>query len=377
MEKTENDAIEDEDTSSDGVGIIHPFKPGDIEIHSPPFTIGSLMDKIEYGDINMNVDFQRSGNLWTPEKQSRLIESILLGLPLPAFYFDTSSRAWDIIDGLQRCCSIQNFCVNKTLKLTGLEYLDLDGQGFDDFDRPLLRSIIQCPITVHQLKKSPPNVRYILFKRLNTGGLVLTPQEIRNAIYQGKATKGLEELSKIVVEFFKMAKGQFSTNRMQDKDFACRFVAFYLTDYTKYTPDLDSFLNSTMNLLEKADIESIKRDLRKALQLAIDIFGTEAFRKKIKTAKRSPINKAYFEVIAVNFARLNSKDEKSLRQHSELFKDNLIKMMRSKRYENSLAVTGNKDSVIIRFSWFQEVMQNSIKGLKIRVNKDDNKIEII
>jgi hypothetical protein len=117
--------IDDEDTSSDDEIIIHPFKPNEIDIDTPPFTVGYLMDKIEHGEINMNTDFQRRGNLWSPEKQSRLIESILLGLPLPAFYFDTSSPAWDIIDGLQRCCSIQNFCVTKTLKLTGLEFFHL------------------------------------------------------------------------------------------------------------------------------------------------------------------------------------------------------------------------------------------------------------
>ena len=103
------------------------------------------------------------GNLWTPEKQSRLIESILLGLPLPAFYFDTNSKVWDIIDGLQRCCSIQNFCVEKTLKLTGLEFLDMNGLGFDNLDRILQRSIITRQITVNLLKKSPDNVRNILF----------------------------------------------------------------------------------------------------------------------------------------------------------------------------------------------------------------------
>jgi hypothetical protein len=374
--KEEIREIEDEDTSSDDGVITHPFKPNEIEIETPPFTVGYLIDRITHGEINMNTDFQRRGNLWDDKKQSRLIESILLGLPLPAFYFDTSSAAWDIIDGLQRCCSIQNFCVNKTLKLEGLEYLDMNGQGFDDLDRTLVRSIIMRPITVNLLKKSPRNVRHILFSRLNKDALVLTPQEIRNAIYQGKAVKGLEELS-TMPEFLKATENKISTKRMEDKDFVCRFVAFYLTDFNKYTPDLDKFLNSAMDLLEKADIEQIKKDFKKALLLAIDIFGPDAFRKRInKKDPRSKINKAYFEVITVNFSKLNSKDIKLLQQNSELLKDNLIKLMQSKRYNNSLAVTGNKDSVIYRFSWFQQVLQASIKGLKIGV-KNDNKIETI
>ena len=363
IEKT-NSEVEEEDTSSDEGIIIHPFKPNEIEIDTPAFSVGYLMDKIEHEEINMNTDFQRGGNLWSPEKQSRLIESILLGLPLPAFYFDTYSIKWDIIDGLQRCCSIQNFCVDKKLKLIGLEYLEtMNGLGFEDLDRTLQRSIIMRPITVNLLKKSPRNVRYILFKRLNTGGLVLTPYEIRNAIYQGKATETINELSRIP-EFLNATQKIIPTNRMQDKDFVCRFVAFYLTDYTKYVPDLDSFLNRGMELLEKMDTEPIKQDFRKAMQLAIDIFGNDAFRKRIdKNAFRRPINKAYFEVITANFSKLNNRDEENLRLNSELFKNNLIILMNYQRYNDSLSRgTGTKDSVNIRFSFFQDVIKESIKG---------------
>src|SRR5690554_5016692 len=217
--------IEIEDTSSGDDIIIHPFNPNEIEIETPPYTVGYLMDNIEHNEINMNTDFQRSGNLWSEDKQSRLIESILLGLPLPAFYFDTSNNPWDIIDGLQRCCSIQNFCVKKTLQLKGLEFLGyrngeqyLEGKSFDDLDRTLQRSIITRPITINKLKKADKNVRYVLFKRLNTGGLELTSAEIRNAVFQGVPADTLKELSEI--QEFKNATGnRISFKRMEDRDF--------------------------------------------------------------------------------------------------------------------------------------------------------------
>ena len=214
--------IDNEDTSSGKVTITHPFNPNEIEIETPPYTVGYLIDRIEHDEINMNTDFQREGNLWSPDKQSRLIESILLGLPLPAFYFDTTNPQWDIVDGLQRCCSIENFCVKKTLKLTGLEFLGekdgktyLEGAGFDDLDRTLQRSIITRPITVNLIKKAHRNIRFILFKRLNTGGLELTPQEIRNAVYQGKAADTIKHLAQL--EDFKRATDwKVPFNRMQD-----------------------------------------------------------------------------------------------------------------------------------------------------------------
>ena len=370
------DTVEDEDIHYNKASLDRPFRPNEIQIETPPFTIGYLMDRIEHGEINMNTDFQREGNLWRPQQQSRLIESILLGLPLPAFYFDTSPEAWDIIDGLQRCCSIQNFCVSKTLKLSGLEYLPMNGLGFDDLDRPTQRIIITRPIDVNLLKKSPANVRYILFKRLNTEGLTLKPPEIRNAIYRGVATKALAELATLP-EFVTATCGKISTKRMEDKDFVCRFVAFYLTDYNNYTPSLDEFLNSSMELLSNADIKKLKQDFSKALSLATEIFGEDAFRKRTQAdAQRHPINKAYFEVITVSFSKLSNKEQQSLRKHSELFKENLLELMNNKRFFSSLSATGTPDSVHIRFSWFQQVMQKSIAGKIIRIG-DDNKIKAV
>lgn len=374
--------IEDEDTSSGNVPITYPFNPNEIEIETPPYTVGYLIDRMEHNEINMNTDFQRGGNLWSDDKQSRLIESILLGLPLPAFYFDTVNPQWDIVDGLQRCCSIENFCVKKTLKLTGLEFLGqmdgrpyLEGGGFDDLDRTLQRSIITRPITVNLIKRAKRNIRFILFKRLNTGGLELTPQEIRNAVYQGKAADTIKYLANLD-EFKNATGGKIPSNRMQDCDFVSRFIAFYLINYADYKPGLDDFINLSMDLLEKADTNLLESDFKRSLKLAVDIFDNDAFRKRTnKKDYRSPVNKAYFEVITVSFSKLNDNEENLVRNNCELFKDNLIEMMNNYRYRNAFSGgTGKKDSVTIRFSWFQQVLQKSINGIKIKVS-DDNKIE--
>ena len=377
--------IEIEDTSSEqDKRITYPFNPNDIEIETPPFTIGYLIDRMEHGEINMNTDFQREGNLWTEEQQSRLIESILLGLPLPAFYFDTANKQWDIIDGLQRCCAIENFCVKKTLRLRGLEFLAekdgkqyLEGLGFDDLDRELQRSIITRPITINLIKKAPRSIRFILFKRLNTGGLELKPQEIRNAVYQGYAADTIKNMAKLQ-EFIQATGKRIPTKRMEDRDFVSRFVAFYLIDYSEYQPGLDDFINSSMELLEKKENQLIERDFKESLNLAYKIFREDAFRKRTDSReKRRPINKAYFEVITVLFAKLSDQNKRELLNHKDLFKENLMTLMANDRYSNSLSRgTGTKDSVNIRFSWFEQVLFKSINGIKIRIS-NDNKIEDI
>lgn len=375
--------IEKEDTSSgQDATITYPFNPNYIEIETPPFTIGYLIDRMEYEEINMNADFQREGNLWTEEQQSRLIESILLGLPLPAFYFDTANKQWDIIDGLQRCCAIENFCVKKTLRLQNLEFLAekdgkqyLEGLGFDDLDRELQRSIITRPITVNLIKKAPRNIRFILFKRLNTGGLELKPQEIRNAVYQGYAANTIKNMAKSQ-EFIQATGERIPTKRMEDRDFVSRFVAFYLIDYLEYQPGLDEFINSSMELLEKKETQSIERDFKESLKLAYEIFQEDAFRKRTDPKeKRRPINKAYFEVITVTLAKLSDQNKRELLNHKDLFKENLMTLMANDRYSNSLSRgTGTKDSVNIRFSWFEQVLNKSINGKNIKIS-DDNKIE--
>lgn len=374
--------VEPEDTTSGTDSITHPFNPNEIEIDTPPFTIGYLIDRMEHDEINMNSEFQREGNLWSPVTQSRLIESILLGLPLPAFYFDTSNPKWDIIDGLQRCCSIENFCVKKELRLTGLEFLKekngvpyLEGKSFDELDRTLQRSIIIRPITVNLIKKAHKDVRYILFKRLNTGGLKLEDPEIRNAVYQGIPADTIKVMA--MLDEFKMATGgKIPSKRMEDRDFVSRFIAFYLKDFSKYQPGLDSFINSTMEIVEKTDGDKLINDFKSALELAVRVFGNEAFRKRTNHIhKKRPLNKAYFEVITATFSKLSPEEKSLVIEKSNLLKENLITLMNVPRYSNSLSGgTGTKDSVNIRFSWFKQVLTKSMNGQKIKISHD-NKIE--
>ena len=188
-QKTENDEIESEDTSSEL--ITTPFSPNDIKLSSPPMNLGDLIDMIQHNWINFGTEYQREANLWDNRKQSRLIESILLGLRLPAFYFEeVSKRKWNIIDGLQRCSAIYNFCIDKTLTLSDLEFLgdNFNNKNYTELPFETVRDIRMLPITVNLLSAGvPDNVKYILFKRLNTGGVELTPQEIRNAMFQGRA----------------------------------------------------------------------------------------------------------------------------------------------------------------------------------------------
>jgi hypothetical protein len=370
----ESPEIESEDTSC-FEPITQPFSPSDIKLSTPPMNMGDIIDAIEYKYIDFDTDYQREENLWNDIKQSQLIESIMLGLRLPAFYFEeVSKKQWRIIDGLQRCCAIRNFCIDKTLKLTGLEFLTkYNGYKFDDFPFDIKRDIRMLPVTVNVLESGTPDeVKYVLFKRLNTGGIQLSPQEIRNAVYIGKAIDIVKEMSKYE-EFTSATMNNIPTLRKQDMDFISRFVSFYLVGYQNYQlSDLDNFINSCMKGLKEGkydhEIESMKLNFKKAMKLAKLIFEEDAFRKRTDvTAPRNRLNKAYFEVISVGLAKLSDVETNQLLIHKDLFKQNLIaEMSRNKSYNDSFSGgTAQKDSVKKRFSVFNEILSKSMNGITI------------
>lgn len=95
--------------------VMHPFNPTDIDIVVEPKSLDALIKRIQHNEIDMNTDFQRHAELWDNRKMSRLIESILIRFPLPAFYFDASDENnWLIVDGLQRLSTIRKFVLDKS-----------------------------------------------------------------------------------------------------------------------------------------------------------------------------------------------------------------------------------------------------------------------
>ena len=356
----ENGSIIDREDDSSGP-ITVPYKPSDIRIDTHPMNLGDLIEMIDAKWINFDTEYQRLQNLWSEDVQSRFIESILLGLRLPAFYFEeVTRREWNIIDGLQRCCAIRNFCVDKTFKLSGLEFLgkDFDGKGYDDFPFEVRRDVRMLPVTVNILERgTPPSVKYILFKRLNTAGVTLKPQEIRTAMYQS-VVPVLRRMTESP-DFIRVTGGKISPKRQDDKDFVSRFIAFYLQGFDAYKPDadLDSFVNDGMEILSKkvevksSSVEAMEKEFSRALCIAEKIFGEDAFRKRLnKNDSRKPLNKAYFEVLTVTFSKLSDEEASFLIKQKELLQANLIRLMNRPVFLTSISTgTGMHDRVQTRF----------------------------
>lgn len=371
----EENKVEEEIVGNDPITV--PFDPNLIRIRRDPFTLGELIDKIEYDEVNFMTAFQRRSDLWDKTQQSRLIESVLLRLPLPAFYFDEiieyeddiekRKTIWQVIDGLQRCSVFKHFIVEKTFPLENLEFLaQFNGRCYVDLPRELQRRISQTPITVYVVEKGTPDeVKFNIFKRINTGGLILTPQEIRHAMNQGIPADFVAELA-ILDDFRNATCGIIKTDRMEDRDFITRYVSFYLQNYTSYQPDLDGFMNrgmSKIKLLSDTERAEMKSRFIKSMQTAIKLFDDDAFRKRTNVYdRRKPINKALFEVQSVIYAKMSDSQLQLLVNKKNVFKHKFIQLNNDEKFRYAISSgTGQKDSVVRRFSEFKRIIEETIE----------------
>jgi hypothetical protein len=386
-----DNGIDIEREENDGVVIEVPFNPADIKISTQPLTLGDLIERLEYKEIKIFSDFQRLPDLWNNTKKSRLIETILLRLPIPTFYFDgKDDNKWEVIDGLQRISSLRSFVLQKTLVLENLEFLkEYNGLTYDQLPREFQRRIKTFPITVYILEKgTPDDVKYNIFSRLNQGGLVLTAQELRNALHQGKPAELIADLVRGVKDeykqddepeiiareateegklFVKVTRNCIPKRRMEDRDFATRFVSFYLIDYNDYMPDMDSFMSKGMKKIDSMTNEQIaelKTDYKKALNTAWDIFENDAFRKRFNTEDpRKPINKAIFDSLSVNLAKLPEERCKKLIIKKELFRNKFIALHNNadKKFQRSLTQgTALKANVLQRFTDIKTIIEETL-----------------
>ncbi|WP_304241648.1 DUF262 domain-containing protein [Phocaeicola plebeius] len=349
--------------------ITKPFNPNEIDVDISTVNLGSLIEQLENDEIDLQPDFQRAADVWDNVKKSRLIESILLGLPLPSFYFseDPRSQKLSIIDGLQRICAIRDFILKKDepLKLEGLQFLkNFEGMTYSQLARPEVKRIKSLKITMNTLRKGTPlDVKYIIFQRVNTAGEPLTPQEMRHALNQGPAAEFIKELANM--ESFKKATNySVKSKRMQDRDFVNRFIAFFI-GYQDYMGDLDMFLNDKMGELNKmtpTQRDGIRDSFDKAMKCCYQIFKNDTFRKRYSvTDKRKPISKSVYDTLSVNIAWLSDEEQLMLLKRAEVFKTGMIRLFNDERFNFSISTgTGQKYNVDLRFTMVKSLIKEII-----------------
>lgn len=346
------------------VDPLEPFNPKDIDIVVEPKSLDILIERIKFDEIDMYTDFQRHADLWDNVKMSRLIESVLIRFPLPPFYFDASDdKKWLIVDGLQRLSAIRKFLIDKKLRLTGLEFLtDLNGQGYDKLHRDYQRRIKECPVTVYLIKPgTPANVKYSVFRRINTGGITLNNQEIRNAMAKPEDRKLLERLAKHPSMLATM--GDLS-KRMMDQELVLRFWAFYRFDYLepKNKKAIALFLDKAMDEFKWSDSEyrvEFEKTFDKAITRCHRLLGETAFEKQqAEESRRRRKNSTLFEVWMVTLAKLSEADFESLETNKDFFKEELTKLLQDNDFISAITFATQKElHVRIRYDKLNQFLE--------------------
>ncbi|KFE34654.1 DUF262 domain-containing protein [Thioclava atlantica] len=356
----------------DDLQIAEPFNPDDIDVTTRSMTIDLLLSRIRSKAIDLEPDFQRRRGIWTDRQQSRLIESLLLRIPLPTLYAaEDEEEDWAIVDGIQRLTTITRFiepeAIGETpLSLTGMEYLgeSFNGKFFADLPARLKRRLRETELVVHVIRHgTPQEVKFNIFARINTGGMPLSAQELRHALIPGKSRHFLGRLAGL--EAFKQATTySIRDERMADREMVLRFVAFSMTrpeDFRAY--DFDRFLGDAMreiNRLDDAGLQRLEHSFIRAMDSAREIFGQDAFRKRYReTDARFPINKALFETIAVSLANLSDSElERCILRQDEV-RRRMMEAMQDREFESAISQgTGGIGKVRKRFETVSKMLKD-------------------
>ncbi|MGH3770734.1 MAG: DUF262 domain-containing protein [Pseudonocardiaceae bacterium] len=362
------------DDSALAEDINNPFDPEKIDVVTRTLAVDYLLSRIRTQLMDLQPDFQRRAGIWTNKAKSRLIESLLLRIPIPTLYaVETEDGSWSIVDGVQRLAAIAEFVEPvvigaQPLQLTDLEYLDkCEGMFFDDLPGRLQARLREAELVVHLLRRGTPEaVKFNIFSRLNTRGLRLSAQELRHALIPGKARRYLKEWAESSA-FLDATGRSIRGDRMADREMVLRFVAFRLTEPESYvSQDFDEFLRDAMKALNRfspAEVDRLEHDFTIAMVTARDTFGMHAFRKRNPGGGggRFPVNKALFEAVSVNLAALSEQQRQCLLERKDKIDEKFMGLMGDVDFQIAISQgTGDVAKVKRRFRRIQELFAEVI-----------------
>lgn len=319
----QNDEIDDKDGVDDagtisydtdgemGKETIYPAR--NIKIDRVQFSIFELKRRYDRGNICLDPDFQRN-EVWNMRQKSELVESVVMGIPLPLIYLaETVEGKLVIVDGRQRLTTFFRY-LNNEFALSGLKIMtELNSCRFqdlekDDTKRKYAVEIEDFQLVIQIIKyPTPDRVRFDIFDRVNRGGTPLNNQEMRNALYQGPATRFLNELAES--EAFKKATGNsISPLHMKDKYIILRALSFYLMNQGElkkktgelvvYRSDIEEFLGLSMdylNWIEEERRRVLVKFFLRVMGSCYQKLGEDAFRIPTDGGRRRPVSMTLFE----------------------------------------------------------------------------------
>jgi hypothetical protein len=377
------------DETEDDVGAVDPSLLGKSVVTGTDWTSDTILKQLEKGNIVLDPVFQRR-DAWNDKRKSKFIESLILGLPIPQIVLAESQEnrgTFIVIDGKQRLLALQRFAGKLTepnqiaLKLSGLTVRqDLNGTAFNQmqseahlssylsaFENSTIRTVV---VRNWQNEK----VLYVIFHRLNTTSVPLSPQELRQALHPGDFLRFAAKYSEKSTGLWRVLNLTKPDFRMRDVELLVRYFA-YKNSVEDYPGNLKEFLDATCKSLNKSwkqrkdELREQAEELEKAIEAVYKIFGpTSAFRKWDGNNFERRFNRALFDVMVYYFSQKQVRKAaieerksvkgafKDLCSHDEGFRRSI---------EPS---TKNLESNSIRFSHWGATL-SKVLPIKVRIPK--------
>ena len=356
----------DKESWPDPVGFWEA-KQRDLLTSAVDYNLSSLSTLIRNKQIDLSPEYQRR-NRWNDARKSKLIESFLMNVPIPPIFLNEDEYGrYSVIDGKQRLTAINEFLLGR-FRLKGLEvFSELNESSVDDLPSTLMTAL-ETRATLRAiiiLRQSDPDIKYQVFQRLNTGGIRLNPQEIRNSAWPGYLNTMILEES--ATPTFHGALGITDKSKssiykeMRDAEFVLRFLTFR-DDWESFSGGMGRRLDRFMadnHAISSDEVQELRREFRKATEKAVAAFGSNAFRRWVpeKSFWRKQVLASAYD--AEIFGVLPYPEDK-LRSHQQLLVAELKKLFSDKDFRQAI------DSATNTPTYFRErirVMRDMISSV--------------
>ena len=310
----------------------------DLLIRHESRTVNEVLRRIAQGRFVMNPDFQRDF-VWKEDKQSKLVESVIMRIPLPVLYLaEDESGRMIVVDGLQRLSTFKRF-VDNDLKLKLPDRPELNGKRFGDLAPKLQNRVEDCNLILYVIdQKVPEQARLDIFDRVNSG-VPLSRQQMRNSLYTGPATRFLKTEAR--TELFLEVTGQsLRTDKMRDREFVNRFCAFQLLALDEYR-DMDEFLAKVLIKMNSTpeSLPELSSRFRRGLDNNFQLFGKYAFRKHQPDQDwRGVLNASLWDVMSTG---LSAYQAQVVGERTEALRAGFYRLVNDAEFQGSITYGPN------------------------------------
>ena len=353
------------------------FQNREVFVEKKSITLSEFKTMWDEGDIELNTDYQRD-YVYSEKRASKLIESILMGIPIPTVYLSQEQdETYSVIDGQQRITSFVKYLSNE-YKLKDLKELsELNELFFKDLDKEIQRKLKKCSLETIIILKKSSDLKYEIFARLNQGAVSLKPQELRNCIYRGSFNNMIEDIAKN-----NKTLGILMAQENKRKTYQEQILRFFaLKDFSSFKSSMLKTMNSYMAFHQNDDAGTISKQkqlFNGTIDIIKQVLGNDAFLgyDRDKGILISKFSGSIFDSIVIPFSMFNKHD---IMQHADTIRNEITNLKKNnEEYKDyTYASTGSKKRVIGRIMLVMNILKkyldSSIDGEQRAFTEDDKK----